>query len=80
MPTIEFHSSHAHNLFYAMNNESSGKAVTAMTRKVLDKSILWVLDFREDLVMAVEMLPYGIVNNVPLTIHSIIEDPSWCNA
>mmetsp|Transcript_16344 Transcript_16344/g.24428 ORF Transcript_16344/g.24428 Transcript_16344/m.24428 type:complete len:410 (+) Transcript_16344:221-1450(+) len=90
MPTIEFHPKHSHNPLqqHGANangginsdnyNNNDGTAVE-IPRRVLDNSILWTVDDKQDLLMAAEMRPYGIVSNVPLTINAILQDPDWCN-
>lgn len=67
MPTIEFHPSHARN------------TAKVIPRSLRSKSIFWVVDSQEDLAMAADMHPFGIVSNSPNYISQIVEDSSWCD-
>ncbi|GFH47784.1 hypothetical protein CTEN210_04259 [Chaetoceros tenuissimus] len=82
MPTIEFHPNHPHNPYKASDNDGNkllrtGKKKT-IPDKVLKKSILWVVDTAQDLEMAAELRPYGIVSNVPLVLNELMKQDSWC--
>ncbi|KAL7527573.1 hypothetical protein ACHAXR_002019 [Thalassiosira sp. AJA248-18] len=67
MPTIEFHPSHAHN--------TAGKVIP---QSLWSKSISWVVDNEEDLDLAAELRPFGIVSNSPKNIVDIVKGSSWC--
>ena len=67
MPTIEFHPSHAHNV--------KGQSIP---KELWNKSIFWVVDSVEDLHLAADMRPYGIVSNSPKNIVDILEEEEWC--
>lgn len=82
MPTIEFHPHHPHNP-YQKTDVDGGKLLrkgrhTTIPDKVLKKSIMWVVDTAQDLEMAAELRPYGIVSNVPLVLHELVNQDSWC--
>jgi len=69
MPSVEFHPRHKNN------NSGKGEIPT----DVAANSLFWVVDDVEDLRLAADLRPYGIVSNVPEDIVSILNDPSWCN-
>mmetsp|Transcript_3119 Transcript_3119/g.4159 ORF Transcript_3119/g.4159 Transcript_3119/m.4159 type:complete len:334 (-) Transcript_3119:247-1248(-) len=69
MPTIEFHPRHA-------NRKEIDQSYPD---ELLSKSVFWVVDNRDDLILASEFSPMGIVSNRPKDIVSIIrDDSSWC--
>lgn len=82
MPTIEFHPNHPHNPYKKSDNDGDKLLrkgqVTTIPYKVLKKSIMWVVDTAQDLEMAAELRPYGIVSNVPLMLHELMNQDSWC--
>lgn len=82
MPTIEFHPHNPRNPSYQKEiGQSSMIRKTEnneIPSKVLEKSIVWIVDTEEDLIMTSEMRPYGFVSNVPLVVYDILNDKSWC--
>ncbi len=66
MPTIEFHPLHQSN---------EGRIVP---KKINKHSIYWNIDTTEDLRLAADLHPAGIVSNTPQQIVKIIIDESWC--
>lgn len=68
MPTIEFH---------PMHHSNEGHFVP----KNIDKhSIYWVVDTVEDLRLAADLHPAGIVSNTPYEMVSTIMDATWCKS
>uniref|UniRef100_A0A7S2LER6 Uncharacterized protein n=1 Tax=Leptocylindrus danicus TaxID=163516 RepID=A0A7S2LER6_9STRA len=65
MPTIEFHPRHPHN-----------KVGKVISREILSKSIVWVVDNEVDLEFAAELRPLGIVSNSPFDVMHILD--GWC--
>lgn len=68
MPTIEFHPMHRANegLFVPKN--------------IHQHSIYWVIDTVEDLRLAADLRPAGIVSNTPQQIMQIIKGGMWCQS
>jgi len=68
MPTIEFHPNHHGN---------EGRFVP---KQINRHSIYWNIDTVEDLRLAADLHPAGIVSNTPQFIVETLKDPSWCQS
>ena len=68
MPTIEFHPNHPHNTEHK-----------AILEGLWPTSVFWVVDNEEQLELAADMRPNGIVSNSPKKIISILCSNEWCS-